>query len=110
MKCKYKEARGFHYAIKQCSASENIVTVDFQSHNICITQNTDYDRCVLTHILILILHMRESYWTNTSKSSIVKGHELAAKLAHFNENEVEILASDSDLEKENSPIKATGKS
>ena len=106
VQCKCNEIRGFHYTVKQCNKSENIVTIDFQNPTVCITPNTDSDRRILTHIFILVLRNRESYWTNISKSSTAKLHDIAAKLICFIEPQLEVL---SDSEKENSPIKLASK-
>ena len=53
--CKCNEIGGF----KQCNESENIVTIDFQDPTVCITPNTDFDRCVLTHLYISFVHKRK---------------------------------------------------
>ena len=82
--------------------------VNFQSHSIEITQNSDNDRKFLTHLLIMLIMLirtREGCWTSSSTSSNEKAHEIALRLGPYIVEEIALSSSESDLEKENSPVK-----
>ena len=102
--CRCKDIATKHYIVEQSTDGQNMYTVNFQKHNIEITQNSDND--ILTHILIMLLRTRESYWTSSSTSSNKKAHEIALRLAPYIVEEITLSSSsESDSEKENSPVK-----
>ena len=104
--CRCKDIGTRHYIVEQCTDGQNMYTVDFQKHNIEITQNSDNDRRTLTHLLIMLLRTRESYWTSSSTSSITKAHEIASRLTPYIVEEITLSSSsESDSQKENSPVK-----
>ena len=104
--CSCKDIATKHYIVEQCTDGQNMYTVNFQTHNIEITQNSDNDRRILTHILIMLIRTRESYWTSSSTSSNKKAHEIALRLVPYIVEEIALSSSsESDFEKENSQVK-----
>ena len=104
--CSCKDISTKHYIVEQCTDGQSMYTVNFQSHSIEITQNSDNDRRFLTHLLIMLIRTREGCWTSSSTSSNEKAHEIALRLGPYIVEEIALSSSsESDLEKENSPVK-----